>query len=110
LDFQSLAGDVAHVEIEEVDTTHSLVLYSRDKDTFDAIYAGIDAALRARRRRQTPAPRGGGRVAKLKRVPRRRSYNPGERLTTFGVILVVGVAALGGMFAGVIIYYGPFSG
>ncbi|TEB18194.1 hypothetical protein FA13DRAFT_1720309 [Coprinellus micaceus] len=109
LDFQRLAGDVAHAEIEEVDTTHSLVLYSRDKDTFDAIYAGIDAALRARRRRQTPAPRGGGRVAMSNRAHRRRPFNSGEGLTTFGVILVIGVAALGGIFAGVVIYYGPFN-
>ncbi|TEB25757.1 hypothetical protein FA13DRAFT_1796258 [Coprinellus micaceus] len=108
LDFQRLAGDVAHVEIEEIDVTHSLVLYSRDKGIFNTMYAGIETALRARRRRQVPTPKGGGRVATSNRIHHQPSSNSGEGLTTFGVILVLSVAALGGIFAGTVIYYGPF--
>lgn len=102
--FKGLIGETEWSQVRGIDSLRSLTMYSRSAQDGRDILGVVDVNTHSRRRRPvaTPATRSSG--------SRRTSAIVGaSRLTAFGVVLVVGVAALGGVSAGVVITFGPYS-
>lgn len=101
---RGFAAEMEYVDVKEVDALSSLVIYSRSVKDFKAITDVVDIVIRSRRRRaaaSTPGARANG----TRRTP---ATSEATKLTALGVAFVIGVAALGGVFAGVVISFGPY--
>jgi hypothetical protein len=96
---RGLAGEAEYMDVREVDALRSLVVYSPSTEGFGNTIEAVDIALRSRRR--TAASRTGA-------TRRLSATSAASRLTTLGAVLVICVAALGGVSASVVMSFGPY--
>ncbi|KAJ3527655.1 hypothetical protein NMY22_g9709 [Coprinellus aureogranulatus] len=103
---QGFAGEAEKVDVQELDSLRSLVMYSGSKVAFDDILREVDVSVRPRPGPPSRRPQAAASTAN-KRAGRTFSSSGSVRMTALGVALVIGVAVLGGVMAGVVVSFGP---
>lgn len=104
LAIQEFVGGTEYIDVREVDELDSLVMYSQSARAFKNVAGAVDIDMHPRRRRAAaciPVSRAAG-------ARRAAATSAATKLTTLGVVLVIGVAVLGGVSAGVVISFGPY--
>lgn len=103
LAIRGLIGETGYADIRELDASKTLVIFGRSAQEFIDVMDIVEENMHPRRRRSTSS------IGSKRGSGVRQSFPTAgaTKLTALGVLLVIGVAALGGVCAGVVISYGP---